>query len=343
MRALVLLVLAATLSGCSLFTTPAPSPTATASAAATSGAPATTAPATTAPAPTPSPRPNPTAGPGTYVNAGLAYRVDLPVGWRRSACQTTRGDPKVPFVETFTTGTVEEETGTDTGPATDVVIVRVEDAAGLTPLQWLSSGRVGTAAGQRFESTTFDGKDAARVVVIATNTPIAYVVPARGRMYILQRGQRTFDPSSATSANALISSFHALTDAELAGPPFATPTPGPTRTAEDVASAIAKGFGQKDTTVLAAVASPCLTHAMENAGSTFTATARALSDLRASFANGLVVTAQETPFTDQKPDSATIKGTWTDPGKPAKNVSFLIVHVGQTWYWDGWVDLLPTR
>ena len=56
----------------------------------------------------------------------------------------------MPYVETFTTGAVEEETGTDTGPATDVVIVRVEDAAGLTALQWLSSGRVGTAVGQPF-------------------------------------------------------------------------------------------------------------------------------------------------------------------------------------------------
>ena len=139
MRGLTFLALAATLCTCGLFATPAPSPTATASPAATSAAPATTAPVATT-APPPSPRPNPTAGPGTYVNAGLAYRVDLPASWRRSACQTTRGDPKVPYVETFTTGAVEEETGTDTGPATDVVIVRVEDAAGLTALQWLSSG-----------------------------------------------------------------------------------------------------------------------------------------------------------------------------------------------------------
>ena len=59
---------------------------------------------------------------------------EIPAGWRRSQCQTTRGDPKVPFVETFTTGTVDEELGTDIGPASDVVYIRSEDAAGLTAL-----------------------------------------------------------------------------------------------------------------------------------------------------------------------------------------------------------------
>src|SRR5207248_6280522 len=143
---------------------------------------APTSTATATPSPTASPRPNPTTGPGTYVNAALGYRVVIPAGWRRSACVTTRGDPRVPYVETFTTASVDEEIGTDTGPASDTVSIRTEDAAGLTAQQWLSTGRLGTAVGQRFESTTFDGRDAARIVVIATNTPIAYVVPARGHM-----------------------------------------------------------------------------------------------------------------------------------------------------------------
>src|SRR5919198_327092 len=190
---------------------------------------------TPSPSPTASPRPNPTNGPGTYVNAGLAYKVYIPAGWRRSACLTTRGDQKVPYVETFTTASVDEEIGTDIGPASDTVSIRTEDAAGLTAMQWLSTGRIGTAVGQRFESTTFDGKDAARIVVIATNTPIAYVVPAGGRMYILQRGQRVFEPNTATAANALINSWHALSAADLAGPPYATPAAAPTRSAEDVA------------------------------------------------------------------------------------------------------------
>ena len=340
MRRIVPLALLFIAVACNLFiVTPSPSPTVSETPAPTTAAP--TATATPTPTPSPSPRPNPTTGPGTYVNAGLAYKVDLPAGWRRSACLTTRGDPKVPFVETFTTASVDEEIGTDTGPASDTVSIRSEDAAGLTPLQWLSTGRVGTAAGQRFEATTFDGKDSARIVVVATNTPIAYVVPANGRMYILQRGQRVFEPNTATSANALINSWHALSPADLAGPPFATPPAAPTRSAEDVADGIAKGFTDKDTAVLESVASPCLTHGIENAGGSFATTVRQMRELKAAFANGLAVTVQARPVTEQRPDQMTIKGTWTDPGKPTKNVNFLIVKVGSTWYWDGWIDLQP--
>jgi len=338
-RGLALVFACVSLAACGLFTTaPSPSPTATATLSAT---PTPSSPPTATPSPSPSPRPNPTTGPASYTNGGLGYRVQIPAGWRRSECLTTRGDQKVPYFETFTTASVEEELGTDTGPASDVVTIRSEDAAGLSALQWLSSGRIGTAVGQRFESTTFDGKDAARIVVIATGTPIAYVVPGRGRMYILQRGQRVFEPNTATAANALINSFHILTDAELAGPPFATTAPAATRTAEDVASAIAKGFTDKDTTVLAGVAWFCLTHGVENAGGSFASTPKTMSDLKAAFANGLAVTVQASPFSDQRADFAAIKGVWTDPGKPAKTVTFTIVKIGPTWYWDGWIDGPP--
>ncbi|TMB63837.1 MAG: hypothetical protein E6I57_04285 [Chloroflexi bacterium] len=340
MRVIALIALAAILAGCGLFATPSPSPTVSASAQATATATAQ-ATATPTPAPTPSPRPNPTAGPGTYTNAGLGYRVEIPAGWRRSQCQTTRGDPKVPFVETFTVGSVDEELGTDIGPATDVVSIRSEDAAGLTAMQWLSSGRLGAGSGQRFESFTFDGKDAARVVPIAGGAPTAIVVPGRGRMFVLSRGQRVFEPNTAVGANALINSFHVLTDAELAGPPFATPTPGPTRTAEDVAGAVAKGFTQKDTTALEPVAWACLTHGVENGGAGFASTAKTLRDLKTLFANGLVVIVSAQPFSDQKTDFAAIKGTWNEPGQPVRTVTFTIVKVGPTWYWDGWIDGPP--
>src|SRR5437773_941292 len=278
MRIIALIALAAILAGCGLFATPSPSPTVSASAQATATA-TVQATATPTPAPTPSPRPNPTAGPGTYTNAGLGYRVEIPAGWRRSQCQTTRGDPKVPFVETFTTGTVDEELGTDIGPASDVVYIRSEDAAGLTALQWLSS-RGGAGTGSRFESFTFDGKDAARAVPIAGGAATAFVVPGRGRMFVLSRGQRVFEPNTAVGANALINSFHVLTDAELAGPPFATPTPGPTRTAEDVAGAVAKGFTQKDTTALEPMAWACLTHGVENGGAGLASLRRRVGLLR---------------------------------------------------------------
>ena len=340
MRNLAVLALASSLVACGLFTA-APSPSPTATTAVTSAPPTATATATATVAPSPSPRPNPTAGPATYTNGGLGYRVDLPAGWRRSACQTTRGDAKVPYAETFTTGSVDEEFGSDIGPSTDVVTIRTEDAAGLTAAQWFANGRFGSGAGLRLDSTTLDGKDAGRIVMIATGAVVAYVVPGRGHMHILQRGQRVFDQSATAAATALINSFHVLTDAELAGPPFASATPGPARSSDEVGDALAKAFTQKDTAMLQTIASPCLTHAIENAGGTFAASSRVLKDLGTSFTNGLVVTVDPKTVLDQRADLVSIKGTWTDPGKAPKNVSFQIVRVGQTWYWDGWTDLQP--
>src|SRR2546430_14737527 len=115
LRSLGLFALIAWLVACNPFSaTPSPSPTPSAVQSTATASPAPTATAT--PAPTASPRPNPTTGPGTYTNAGLAYRLDIPSGWRRSACQTTRGDPKVPFVGTFTTAPAADEIGTEIGP-----------------------------------------------------------------------------------------------------------------------------------------------------------------------------------------------------------------------------------
>jgi hypothetical protein len=112
---------------------------------------ATTAPSSSAAptaSPTPTLQPNPTAGPGIYTSLGYGYRVELPSGWRRSACQSTKDPSEIPGVETFTNATIEAESGTDTGPANDVVLVRIEDnAGGQTALGWLESGKMGFGGG----------------------------------------------------------------------------------------------------------------------------------------------------------------------------------------------------
>src|SRR5258705_8838951 len=136
-----------------------------ASASAIASPAVTPAPASTA-SPSPTLRPNPTAGPGIYTSLAYGYRVDLPAGWRRSAYQSTRDPSQPPAIETFTNATVEAESGTDTGPAQDVVLVRIEDnAGGQTALGWLESGKMGFSTQSKFEKFTFDNNpDAARLV-----------------------------------------------------------------------------------------------------------------------------------------------------------------------------------
>lgn len=317
----------------------------TATSASPSAPTSATATATTT---TPSPiaaataKPNPTAGPGIYTSLAYAYRIELPAGWRRSACQSTRDPSQPPAIETFTIATVEAEAGTDTGPAQDVVNVRVEDNAGeQSALGWLESGRMGFSMGSKFEKITFDNNpDAARIVTLDGATTLGIVVNARFLMYAVSRGLREPTPAAEAPARALMTSLHILRDNELADAKatLATPPPAPTRSAEEVADALARGFGQKDTAALAAVADVCLSTGLENAGVGFRATSVVLADMKNSFANGLVVTVQPRPLEFAPGSSAsgvTIRATWMDAGKAARNVKLMMQKVGNTWYWQG--------
>jgi hypothetical protein len=317
---------------------------------AASASPSTTARATSAATPTatPSPiavvtaKPNPTAGPGVYTSLAYAYRVELPSGWRRSVCQSTRDPSQPPAVETFTNASVAEESGTDTGPAQDVVLVRVEDnAGGQSALNWLESGKMGFSMGSRFEKITFDNNpDAARIVTIDGATTLGIVVNARFRMYAVSRGLREPTPTAEAPARGIMTSLHILRDNELADAKatLATPPPVPARSAEEVADALARGFGQKDTAALAAVADACLSTGLENAGVGFRATSISLAEMKNSFANGLVVTVQARPIefgSGPSPSGGMIRATWTEAGKGARNVKLMMSKVGNAWVWIG--------
>lgn len=292
--------------------------------------------------PTPTPRPNPTAGPGTYTSVAFAYRIDLPAGWRRSACQSSRIAGQLPGVETFTNASVDAEEGTDIGPSNDVVTVRTEaDPTGQTALAWLESGKMGFSADAHFEKTTFDGTaDAARIVTNNGALAFAYVVHARGRIYATTRGLREPTAAAEAAARALMTSLHILSDGELAEA-RATIAPPPAvaaRSVEDVADAVARGIAQKDTAVLATVASACLTSGAEQAGAAFKSAATFLADLQKAFANGLVVTVEARPieFSTASPAAgATIRGTWKDAGQAQRNVKLMLERLEQTWYWNG--------
>ena len=322
----------------------APSTSPTNSAAATASATQDRSPV---PSATQTPRPNPTAGPGIYTSIPYAYRLEVPAGWRRSACQSTR-DPKAPpGVDTFTNASVEAETGTDTGPAHDVVLVRIEDnAGGESAIGWLESGKMGVSTQSKFEKVTFDNNpDAARITTLDGATTLAIIVNARFRIYAVSAGVRDPTPATQASARALMTSLHILRDNELAEAraTLATPPPAPVRSAEDVADALARGFGQKDTSVLAGVATDCLDTGSENAGVSFRATSVALAAMQKAFANGLVVRVQPRPIEFAPGSSAsgsTVRAVWTEAGQPSRNVRLMLQKIGETWYWQGVLYLL---
>jgi|GEM_PF-3230383 len=300
--------------------------------------------ATASPVPTasPTPRPNPTAGPGTYTSVALAYRVDLPERWRRAACGSSLEPTHLPAVEAFTSASADEEAFSDIGPSNPGVSVFIEDnAAKQTAMQWLESGKLGQSTSTKFEKTMFDGKpDAARVVTTDGSLVTAIVVNARGQIFSIQRVGPP-PTGGLQSQTTVLNSFHILSDVELsdAKATFASPAPAAARSAEEVADLLAKGFAQKDSTLLATAAAACLGQGAEQAGSSSRPAARFLSDLQKSFASGLVVTAQPRPIGDQaipnSPGYATIRGTWKDAGQPQRNVKLMLQKIGNTWYWFG--------
>ena len=302
--------------------------------AAATTAPATSSPTATATSST-SPSPTPTARPSTYTSLAVAYRLELPSPWRRSTCQST-AQPVDDAVDTFTNATAEEESGTDIGPAQDVVVLQTEiNRGGLSALAWLESGKMGHSAAAHFERADIDGKDGARIVPNDGSPSLAFVVSSRGRIYALQAGLR--NAAAQPAALALLGSFHVLSDAELFDARLSAPTPTPAaaaRTAQQVADVLRQGFAQKDTDLLATVMGECLTTGLEQAGASFRSASRYARDLRAGFTNGLAATVPAQQI-DGQGDHADLRGTWTDPGQAQRNARFTLRKVANTWYWDG--------
>jgi hypothetical protein len=298
---------------------------------------ATTAPATA--------RPNPTAGPGVYTSLALGYQIQLPEGWRRSACGSSAEPEHLPAVEAFTSVGVDEEVHTDMGANNPGLSVQVEDnATNQTALQWLRSGRLGSSVYDKYETMPFDGKtDAARTVHTENGVALvtAIVVSARARMYAIMRAAPT---NAALQAQTnVMNSVHILGDAELAAANAAlvTPSAAPARSADEVADTIARAFAQKDSGALAAVAHPCLQQGNENAGPTARPASAFLAALGKAFASGLVVTVQPRPITSQSATNASVRGTWRDAGQTQRNAIFMLTKAGGTWYWSGVIFLAP--
>jgi hypothetical protein len=298
--------------------------------------PSVSASASSTAQPSPTRRPNVTVGPGTYVSAAVGYRVELPAGWRYSQCQSASdiGGQVAGRTEAFTSASVEDESGTDVGPAHPVVDVRIVDnPTGRTALQWLSDGGMGV--GDTFDRAVVDGREGAQVIS-AGREVTTLVTAARGRIYAIT----AHGPQGVTSdARGIMNSLHVLDDAELAAAlaTFATPTPAGARSAEAVADTLARGFSQKDTQVLATVAWACLTRGLQNSGGSFASATRVLDELKQAFAEGATFSVVPRPVTATA-DYASVESTLTETGKAPRRVALNMLKRGDTWYWMGWID-----
>jgi hypothetical protein len=279
-----------------------------------------------------------------YTSVALAYRVELPEGWRRSSCESSSEPQHLPAVEGFTSATIGDEVSSDMGPNNPGVRVMVEEnTAKQTALQWLESGKIGSSLYTEYEKASFDGKpDAARAVHTEGGVSLvtAIVVSARAQIFsIVRTGPIT--TATLPSQTSLMNSLHILSDVELsdAKATFASPVTAsaPARTAEEAADALAKAFTQKDTAALAPIAWQCVWQGNEQAGAATRPSLVFLSNLQKSFAAGLIITVQPRPIETNAsaPSTAQVRGTWKDAGQAQRSARFVLTKAGNTWYWGG--------
>jgi hypothetical protein len=279
--------------------------------------------------------PRVTAGPTTYTSVPLAYRIELPAGWRYSQCQSGDdfGGPVASHHDGFTSASVDDEASTHVGPTHAVVSLRIFDnPAGRSALQWLTDG--GTGFGDTVERAIVDGREGAQVITAAREVTML-VAAARGRIYaITGYGPQGIVPD----ARRIMNSLHVLDDAELAAARATIVSPPPTapRSAEVVADTLARGFSRKDTTVLATVAWACLSQGLQQSGASSLSSTRALDDLGRAFAAGVTVTVTPRPVTVQAEGYGSVEATWTDAGRTARRAEMTLLKRGDTWYWNGW-------
>jgi hypothetical protein len=301
----------------------------------TSPTPTASANATPSPQASATPAPTPTAGPGMYTSLAFEYRLELPEGWRYSECQSGEdiGGTVTSRHEGFTSASVVDEAWGHTGPTQPVVsVIIVDNPAGRSALQWLSDGGLGF--GNTFDRATVDGRDGAQVIS-SSREVTTLVTAARGRIYAISG----FGPQGITAdARRVMNSLHVLDDAELvtARATIATPPPTPPRSAEVVADTVARGFSQKDVSVLATVAWACLSQGLQQSGASASSRTRALDELRKAFAAGLTVAVAPRPVTVQAGGYGGVEGMWTEAGQSPRRVAINFLKRGDTWYWFGW-------
>ena len=279
---------------------------------------------------------------GRYYGAGLGYSIETPPPWHRSSCSpalvTQQG--AAPAAENFVSVSARDESQTDVGPAYPTLWVTAwPNPQNLSPRQWSGQDPAGVA-GERIEEVVYADRPAVRKIF--PGTPLAqYFVPNGGRMYSVEP-RSPHSPGVLPEAVTLqamlrmIDSFRFLSDAESAAARAAVPAPLPPRTPEQVADGVTAALTAKDADAVAGFLSACVTTAAEQAGGVTVSREKYVSDLRAAFASGLVVSVQPRPFEgDRVSGNLTVGATWRDARGTRDRKLMLRKAENDRWEWWG--------
>lgn len=356
-------------SACASSAPPAPPATPTATPAAARSSPLVTSPPT-GPLLTPTPTPSPSPWPLTvaYVSPTLAYRIQLPEGYRRSECLSSAPtDPRsTPFLgsETLTLLSPEEERsfsghghlpvvssaeawsfhvsayGTDM-PALELAerdrcLACDRQLPNPSPAPDPPTGGVPV---DRIEALTIAGEEAARRI---RDSGSFYVVRAGGRAYVIQF-QEPYSPDPARPRPAelgpdplasVVATFRAAASAPIV---FRTARPQAlSAAARDVATQVASAFEAGDVDRIAALTTPkCwLQVIVEPGGASAESPERYLAALRTRFAAGLRVRVAQVSGDGSNESPVSIHSEWVEGGRTFR-VDLRLTEVDGRWYWGG--------
>jgi hypothetical protein len=198
---------------------------------------------------------SPTATSGRYVNAELGYSIDLVPPWHRADCGSFKlqdfGGGERHARDEFIPIPDSDFRPSGTGSAVDTIHVFARaNPQGLTPRAWEQAGKIGFSMGRVLEDVTFAGRTALRV-----GGPEAELFLLADNEFMIEVGHEGGRGQSAASTRAaIVRTFRFLSAEELrAARAVPTPAPPAPRSPEQVADALADGFGRRDTAVLRSV------------------------------------------------------------------------------------------
>jgi hypothetical protein len=295
------------------------------SCAPASSAPSATPTASAAAVPTARVTPSPTATVGAgltrYVNSELGYSVDLPPGWRRATCSPGIVTTSPLEASEMFVGIPEAEEVIRGGVR--MVLVRVTESGGLTPLAWLE--RNASQPDTRFETTTLNERTGARAFISATGSTYGFALAARGWIYAIERPYFGFDDRGL---EGILATLRLLDDATAGRGPSATPVP---RTIESLADSITDGFTKKDLTAIAGTMAPCITVGAVPGDPDMRSATAYVTALAVEFAAGTSVRVQARPIETDPYFGRFVRTTWSRPGEPDQRVDLMVRADGDRW------------
>jgi hypothetical protein len=271
----------------------------------------------------------------------------LPAGYRASSCESwvdARADPI--GVDYFTPLSDSEERELNVGDipprerALDFHVAVHRETGGRSVVEWVRAQPVN--AGASVEATAIGGREAAKITSPDRMGAVSFALRASDRIYVLDTDIRSEGRDSAAFLAPIAASFTSISPG-----PLPTPyTKAPRDAAQELATALAKAFSERDAAAVSLRMRGCTlgmyaTIEPPEPNNTCCILNRAIfpfiEALRPALASGSVTVVVDPVIRSMVQgghESFLAVSRWTENGK-TRQVDLLFDERGGPWYWSG--------